>query len=580
MSYRNLKRLLGESSLERKCRLLLGVGILCFVGFSFYIYGKSNESLVWDQTKLTCQLLVNPLLLKRHWRPESGPEGAAAEPVPPEILRFLDRLPTQQDMGEIMEDRRDYESYFLRPNTESAAYMPMNSWERHSLRSLAAGDVEVVTQIDRQQQMYRYMAPVILKQSCMSSRCHPTDLDRKLGVERMKPGDMIAAISVAVPLSRTELAVNVNRAIGFSFAIATALSTMGLVYVMIRYVIVKPLAHLTDVSEQIAGGNMEIRANIQTGDEFEELSHAFNRMLRRLVSMQEELKKVNSDLDGKLDQLARANMSLYEMNRLKSEFLATVSHELRTPLNSILGFSDVIADAQELSPKHLRWVDNIRTSGKNLLKLINEILDLAKLEAGKMHVQVEEFSLRDVVEDQIQMVKPMADKKNIAVAAELEPGIPILRTDAAKLVQIMQNLLSNAIKFTPEGGQIIVRARPDRAHVIISVCDNGVGIAPEDQEVIFEKFRQVENAMTREHSGTGLGLSIVRELTKLLGGDEVMLESELGRGSTFTIRIPAQYVEPLNTDLTLDSDFGDSAIGRPNDIRFYTTGDVVRADNK
>src|SRR5262249_43691783 len=160
-------------------------------------------------------------------------------------------------------------------------------------------------------------------------------------------------------------------------------------------------------------GELNVRSEIQTGDEFEDLSHAFKRMLRNLVSMQDQWRKVNADLDRKVDELAQANMALYESNRLKSDFLGTISHELRTPLNSILGFSEVLMSSEQLDQKQHRWVENIQTSGKKLLALINDILDLAKIEAGKMQVRIEEFSLSDICEGLISMFRPLAEKKNI-----------------------------------------------------------------------------------------------------------------------------------------------------------------------
>lgn len=566
MSYRTIKRLLGETSLERKCRLFLGGGILILILLSFFFYGYQTEKLVWDQTKLTGQLLVNPILLKRHW-PSADP--AAQRGLPKE---FLESFPSKEDIEEILpEDVRKYTARFLRSGTDRLEYVPRSAWERDELRRLQDGAVQEVTEINRNQNVFQYLGSVRLQMSCL--KCHPTEHDKKLGFAKFHEGDMISAVSLSIPLSGTELAVNVNRAILLSFAIGTAILAMMFAYITVRYVIVKPVTHLTGVSEEIASGNLDIRSNIQTGDEFQELSQAFNRMLRRLVSMQDELRRVNTDLDRKLDELAQANMALFEMNRLKSEFLATISHELRTPLNSILGFSDLIAELDTLEPKQKRWIHNIQSSGKLLLAMINDILDLAKLEAGKMQLHVEEFSLRDIVEGQIGMTRPLADKKNIALTADVDASIPILHTDPTKLQQILSNLLSNAIKFTPEGGQIVVSCQPDGSHVVISTIDNGVGIAPEDQKLIFDKFRQAESSLTRVHGGTGLGLSIVRELTKLLGGDEVTLKSELGRGSTFTIRIPMHHDPQQQLELSLGDESLELSKSRQLEVRFYTSKD-------
>ena len=162
---------------------------------------------------------------------------------------------------------------------------------------------------------------------------------------------------------------------------------MTAAYAIVRFVIVKPVLHLKEVSDAITRGDLEQRADIRTGDEFEELSHAFNRMLRHLTTVQEDLKKLNSGFESKVDELAQVNLRLYEMNKLKNEFLATMSHELRTPLNSILGFSDVLlSNGPTFDDKQRRYLGHIQSSGRTLLNLINDVLDLAKIESGKMEL--------------------------------------------------------------------------------------------------------------------------------------------------------------------------------------------------
>ena len=212
-----------------------------------------------------------------------------------------------------------------------------------------------------------------------------------------------------------------------------------------------------------------------------------------------------------------------------------MSHELRTPLNSIL-FSEVLLSGPGLNGQN-RWVHNIQSSGEKLLNLINDILDLAKIEAGKMQVRIENFSIRDVFEVMLTFFRQRADKKNIELREQIIGDVPLLRQDPGKIQQILSNLLSNAITFTPEGGRILFSAEVTEGELTLIVADTGVGIAPEEQELVFEKFRQSGNPLTRSHAGTGLGLSIIRELAKLLGGG-VTLRSELGRGSTFTLTLP------------------------------------------
>jgi signal transduction histidine kinase len=269
---------------------------------------------------------------------------------------------------------------------------------------------------------------------------------------------------------------------------------------------------------------------------------------------------VNKSLDIKLGQLSESNVALYEANRLKSEFLANVSHELRTPLNSILGFADLLKDSAGNDAKSTRYVQNILSSGRNLLDLINDLLDLAKIEAGRMEIRSEPLSLNDLFEGLTSVLKPLSEQKQLMLVISVANDVPIIQTDPGKLQQVLYNFLSNAIKFSPPGSRIDLRAQREPATadaeredagngngnsaadgVRISVTDRGPGIAPEQHEVIFEKFRQIDASHTRTHSGTGLGLAISKELTALLRGT-IGVDSTPGRGSTFWIVLPLKNV--------------------------------------
>jgi len=376
----------------------------------------------------------------------------------------------------------------------------------------------------------------------------------------LKAGDLLAMIRVTTDYGPTAAERAANRALLWTAAIVVGFVSMFSLWAVVRYVIVKPVSHLRDVANAVREGDVEQRAAIRTGDEFEELGAAFNRMLRQLLSQQSELRESKSELDERLDELAQANMRLYEMNRLKSDFLATVSHELRTPLNSILGFSDVLSGVRALDEKQQRYVGNIQRSGRMLLEMINDILDLAKVESGKMEIRLSEFRIGTLIATQCEMARPLAEKKNIDLDCDAPATLPPLRQDQARVQQILNNLLSNAIKFTPEGGRIFVSAERDElGDLRLKVTDTGIGISPDEQQLVFEKFRQGSagqpdgDAMKREYSGTGLGLSIVRELCRLLGG-EVSLESELGKGSTFTVRLPWRLEESPKLDAQFKED--------------------------
>ena len=282
------------------------------------------------------------------------------------------------------------------------------------------------------------------------------DCHRSLGQvpnPNLQKDDLMAVVRVTIDDQATVNAQAKNRALLWTAAIVVGFLSMISLWAVVRYVIVKPVTHLRDVANAVREGDVEQRASIRTGDEFEELGAAFNRMLRQLLSQQSELRHVNNELDKRLDELAQANMRLYEMNRLKSDFLATVSHELRTPLNSIIGFSDVLSAIDALDDKQKRYVGNIQRSGTMLLDMINDILDLAKIESGKMEMRLSEFKIDSLIAAQCDMARPLAEKKNIDLDfCRVGRICRRLRQDQAKVQQILNNLLSNAIKFTPEGG--------------------------------------------------------------------------------------------------------------------------------
>jgi signal transduction histidine kinase len=229
-------------------------------------------------------------------------------------------------------------------------------------------------------------------------------------------------------------------------------------------------------------------------------------------------------------------------NRHKSEFLANMSHELRTPLNAIIGFSEVLGEKYfgELNEKQLDYVKDIHSSGKHLLSLINDILDLSKIEAGRMELDLAEFDMPSALQNAMTLVRERAQRHGIKLDLNTDPVLGQFYADERKFKQIMLNLLSNAVKFTPEGGMVGVTARPNGSTVEIAVADSGVGIAAADQEAIFEEFKQVGSDYTRKAEGTGLGLALTRRFIELHGG-AIRVASAPGKGSTFTFTLPIRH---------------------------------------
>jgi|GEM_PF-933120 len=226
-------------------------------------------------------------------------------------------------------------------------------------------------------------------------------------------------------------------------------------------------------------------------------------------------------------------------SRTKSEFLANMSHELRTPLNSIIGFSDVMFDGLtgELGPKQKNYMKHISDSGHHLLNLINDILDISKVEAGKMELHIDMLNMKTVIDDIVAMTQTLTSRKNISVNVDVQENMPTLRADRSKIKQIMYNLMGNAIKFTDDGGKITILTKVKGKKILVSIIDNGIGISTEDQKKLFKPFSQIDSSISRSYQGTGLGLALVKELIELHGGN-IRVESEVGKGSNFTFELP------------------------------------------
>lgn len=339
-------------------------------------------------------------------------------------------------------------------------------------------------------------------------------------------------------------------------------------YLITTRIILSPVRALRDTAVVVEAGNLHVRSEIKTGDEFEQLSEAFNSMLATLADQQGQLRGINRSLDLKLTELAERNVALYEAARLKGEFLASVSHELRTPLNSIIGFAEILQeiataeldrDGAEENPalvKRRRYLDNIVTAGRTLLEMINELLTMAKLDAGTIDLSLQRMNVAETCDGLIALIRPLADRKRITLGMQLHSSggvftedpasadLPMVETDPNKFQQIVFNFLSNAVKFTPEGGQVTLRGEryvgsDAQGRVRIAVIDSGPGIPASKQRVIFEKFVQLDTGHTKSAQGTGLGLAIAKEFAEMIGG-EIELVSEVGRGSVFSLIVPLE----------------------------------------
>jgi len=436
----------------------------------------------------------------------------------------------------------------------------------------------------------RYLRAVRADKGCMAGGCHTSSGDEGAPADKtgstprvFTEGQLVGVISVTLPPGQTSTTLLFNRIFIVTAGILASIIAIVTFYLITQRFILQPVRSLREAADRVTvpeeqesadadgpqtpsgvsvngqtqpGENelyrgekeekeswaeaMTITGKIKTGDEFERLASAFQEMLGRLKIAHDRLRETNRALDMQLGELQARNIALFESNKLKSEFLANVSHELRTPLNAIIGFAQVVQEKSQQSEdgKTTRYATNILEAGRRLLIIINDLLDLAKIEAGKIQVQWETCSAAQIIEALLNFTRPLAEQKQLTVNMQVASEIGLIETDGGKLQQILFNLLSNALEYTPPGGRIDVTAQlVEEDYIQFAVSDTGPGIALEDRDKVFEKFQQIDASVTREHAGTGLGLAIVKELVTILGGS-VTVGGEVGKGAVMTVLLP------------------------------------------
>lgn len=333
--------------------------------------------------------------------------------------------------------------------------------------------------------------------------------------------------------------------------------------------ITRPIQTLSAAAQKMSSGDLKVRVPNDSNDEVGQLTNAFNVMVEQLEKREQELKgfttqlehrvlertaelhsttidlrKSNKELEQLNKDLEEARLKAVEASRLKSEFLASISHELRTPLNAVIGYSQLMLRGVggELGEKHTKNMERIESNGNHLLRLINDLLDLAKIESGRTELVIGPFDVRKMVNDVKQQTQSLALEKNLTYEVVVDEKMPqTIKGDVARIQQIIINLISNSMKFTEEGAVTVNIAKTDDTHWKLSVVDTGIGIPSHALEYIFDEFRQVDAGSTRQFGGTGLGLAIVRNLTTMMQGT-VNATSKVNEGSTFTVTLPLEAV--------------------------------------
>jgi signal transduction histidine kinase len=387
--------------------------------------------------------------------------------------------------------------------------------------------------------VFRYITSLRADQSCLQCHGEPKGTLDKTGHirEGMKEGDLAGAISVTLPMADTLTAARSETVRLALSVLLVAILSLALIWFLVLKQVSSPLKQLANVAESIGGGHIQLDpdslAPLYKNKETEVVATAFSAMAERL---EESYSSLERKVRERTAQLQEANVELERASRHKSEFLTMVSHEFRTPLTSIMTFTELLLDsaAGELNQEQHEYLTDVLESSQKLLHMINDLLDLSRLDAGKIKLFREAIDIRELVRDAEKTVRPLVERQGLTLSNTIAYGLPLVDADPLRVIQVVLNLLGNAIKFTPAGGTVTLSARPTDGFMEIAVSDTGVGIAPEDAERVFEKFTQ--SGQTRPE-GSGLGLPLAKSLVELHGG-RMWLESRKGQGSTFYFTLP------------------------------------------
>ncbi len=528
-----LKRLkLTPLSLAKKCQLTFGVTVVFTLALALllpYIWmSQLTKKALLDANKAKAQ----SLLMHLHFQLKDSGETA---------------LPVLGDTGQVL-DVNDTQMQWHRFTKENQLPQ-LTDKQKEMLESIRDAETinDKITFEKKQGLRYsNYVRIFNATDNCIS--CH----NPQGSAGAFSQNEPIGVVTIQRPTGDVGKTTLLNWVwIGVAGLIAGTGAIVAFYWITQR-LILRPIRQLRAIANNVAEGNLDLRTSISTGDEYEKLASAFNHMLDSLQAAQEKLRQANKQLDTKIAELSERNIELFKANKVKSEFLANISHEFKTPLNAILGFAQVLREKPGLltkNDKSQRYAENIITSGNRLLNMINDLLDLAKTQAGKMDLHIEQASVPQLCESLVSSFSLLTKDKKIKVKVHVDPDIPPLSTDTGKVQQILHNFLSNSVKFTPQRGKIEIRANMlDEKNLRIAITDTGCGIDEADKEKIFEKFQQADGSLTRESTGSGLGLSISRELAALLAGS-IGMESEPDKGSTFWLDIPVTLTkEPQPQD--------------------------------
>ena len=526
---------LSPLSLAEKCRLAFGAAVVLTLAIALLI------PYMWMR-QLTRQILLDAgrakaeTLVRRHFQ---------IRPAGETTLAPLD------DRGNVIDPNKS-DMRWIRFLKDEKPIAGISSQQRQMIEELRK-DEETIDQISfesKNKKLYtNYVRVFRATESCVG--CH----NPQGSAQPFARNEPVGALVIEKPAAEIERAVLLNRVWIVFAMLVGATGAFVAFYIITQRVILSPIRQLRAMANNVAEGNLDIRSSIDTRDEYQKLAEAFNHMLDGLQAAQEKLRQANKQLDNKIIELSERNIDLFKANKVKGDFLANISHEFRTPLNSIMGFAQVLRDKPELlkGEKGRRYAENIIAGGQRLLNMINDLLYLARAEADKVQLHIEQTNPQDIINAVVVSFSEITRENNIAVSVDVRDN-PSFVSDAGKIQQILVNFMSNSVKFTPRRGKIGLTAEllsaegqtsskgGDKKTIRFSVTDTGCGIAEQDREKIFQKFGQIGNPLTRQPTGTGLGLAISKELADMLAG-QVGFQSHHAKGSTFWLDIPLTFAK-------------------------------------
>lgn len=461
-----------------------------------------------------------------------------------------------RSVGVIFAEKSGYVIRYVKENPRNPANQP-DEFERMSLGKFdrdnaVTADWAIVKHND--ERLFRYITPLRIDQTCLE--CHGDPAGEKdisgYPKEGMKLGSLAGAISIIMPADIYLKAIAFNMLWQCAFVLLLMIACVIAIYFLITKLITRPLGELETVIKQVEDGDLNIKLkDLKAPGEIKELANHFNDMARQLKNLYSDLEnrveqrtlelgKANEELKEKQIQLEKVNVRLEEDSQHKSDFLAIMSHELRTPLTAIIAFTEILETGGQLqNDNELNIINEIKLNSQILLGMINNTLEMARLETGKNELLIETVDMVDVINNVESIIRPLVHCKQINLTTNVDREVPLIQGDYEKIRRMVENLAGNAVKFTPDGGNIAiyVTTAADGQYVLVRVTDDGIGIDKAEQPYIFDKFYQVNTSLARKYSGSGLGLALAKQVADLHGGT-ITVESEPNKGSTFTISMP------------------------------------------